>query len=287
MPEFIGPAVARDRLRMRLRELRESRSMLVDEVVSAVGWPASALGDVESGARTIQPFALESVLSFYGCGDGETAELIRLARIAWTPLSQARHRLTDEYQQFVGYESEASRITHYQPLIVPGLLQTAAYAMAITATILGARPTDADVVTVVQVRRERQRVVENRLTAGDLLQIVAILDEVVLRRRIGGEEVMRAQLEHLLHLARQAHISLIIMPTAAGGHAGLGGVFELLEFPDSGDDDLVFIESATGDSLSRNPEVTAQYRGKVDSLRADGLYGDSALRLIQQVLDGR
>ncbi|AGZ40440.1 helix-turn-helix domain-containing protein [Actinoplanes friuliensis] len=287
MPEFIGPAIARDRVRTRLRELREARSLQVGEVERAVHWPASALVDVESGTRLIEPLELETVLSHYGCDDSETIELVRLVRIARTPLSQGRHQLTGEYLQFAGYESEASRITHYQPLIVPGLLQTTAYALAATATILGAGPTDSDVVAVVQVRRERQRVVESRLATDDLPAIVAIVDEVVLRRRIGGDDVMREQLEHLSTQAARAHVELIIMPTAVGGHVGLGGVFELLEFPDSRDDDLVFIESATGDTLSRDPEVTTRYRGKADRLRATGLSEDNARSLIQQVLDGR
>lgn len=285
MSELIGPAIARDRLRTRIRELREARGLSIDAAALDLGWPEATLRDIETGAGIAQPVQVRAALRRWEASDDLIAELTSLARIARSPRALARHGLTDDYQQFADYESEAARISIYQPLIMPGLLQTDDYARAVTAAILGLSPSHPDTTARVHLRAERQQVVEDRARRDTPPQIVAIVEEVVLHRPVGDVSVHRDQLAHLLDQGRRPNVTLVVMPTGVGGHVGLGGVFELLEFDDDRDPGVVFIESALDDNLYRTPGVVAHYRATTDRLLQTGRSGDSALRTVQEVLD--
>jgi hypothetical protein len=205
--------------------------------------------------------------------------LLRATRQSSLPLS-------DAYQQFVASECEAARISLYQPLFVPGLLQTPDYAAAVTASILDRGPDNPDVTARTQIRDARQTVVRARVADGSGPQIVAFLEESVLGRRIGGAAVQRAQLDHLVTQAEeQDHVTLVVMPADSAGHVGLGGIFELLEFSDRGDADLVFIESAVSDYVHRDADSVGLYRAKVESLARAGLGGATALTRIREIRD--
>jgi Domain of unknown function (DUF5753) len=210
----------------------------------------------------------------------DSLEPVDPARPRWW----SRHHLSDEYRLFTDHETEADRISVYQPLVVPGLLQTEAYARAASATILTGHP-GADVQARVQLRMNRQQRVRQRVEAGSPPRLFVILDEIVLRRVIGDAGVMRAQLEHLASQAQRPHVTLTVLPTALGGHPGLGGVFELLEFADDRDPALAFIESASGDRLTRDPRDTLYYRQTADALTSAGTTGDEAVALVRRVLD--
>lgn len=285
MSESIGPAIARDRLRVRLRDIREAGGLSPAEVAQRLSWPASTIDEMESGALLLSPLEAEALLGLYEVDGREAEHLLLLARVARSRRWWARHGMTDEYQDFVAYEVEASRISVYEPLVVPGLLQTPRYALAVTAAILRRPEDDPDVVARAQVRAERQRSVADRVAAGDDLTIVAILDEIVLRRRVGGADVMREQLEHLVAEARRDHVTLVVMPTGLGGHAGLGGIFELLEFAGDPHMSTVLIESAVSDHNLRGTRVTAFYRQVVADLVAAGRGGDEAVALVRSILD--
>lgn len=194
----------------------------------------------------------------------------------------AGHGLTDEHHTFVAHEAEATAITVYQSMVVPGLLQTPRYARAVTALILRRSEDDPDVTARVGVRADRQGTVLARAAAGDAPAITAIVDEVVLRRAVGGPAVMREQWEHLIEQAGRDHVSLVVLPTALGAHAGLGGVFELLEF---GDPALstVFIESAATDHIVRGEPVVSRYRQIAADLLAAGLSGSAAVDFLRTI----
>jgi len=195
----------------------------------------------------------------------------------------ATHRLSDEYRRYVAHEAEAIRVVAYMPSLIPGLLQTPRYAVAATATVLG-RPEDhADVRARAQVRAERQQAVADRLANGRPIRLVAILDDIVLRRPFGGPEVMREQLDRLVEEAQRDHVTLVIMPTAEGGHTGLDGKFELAEF--DGAEPVVFLEAAVRDYLESDPEVTGRYREIAEKLVARGVGGADAIALVRQARD--
>ena len=236
MSEPIGPAVARERLRGPLRELRESLGLSSDREDRDRDW--------------------------------------------W-----AGYRFTPEYPTYIVLESRATRISVCQPLVVPGILQTAAYAAAATSAIIGLAPDDAAVVARLEVRLGRQFDLLDRMTRPDPPQLTVILDETVLSRPIGGVNVLRGQLDQLIELGGLDTVSLVVIPTQVGAHPGLGGVFELLEFAGGPDADVVFIESAASDSLLTERAGTAPYHDNFARLLAAGQNGAAAIRTISAIRD--
>jgi hypothetical protein len=202
--------------------------------------------------------------------------LMSLAKTSRERSWWSSHKLTKEYQQFVAYEAEASRVSVYHSMFVPGLLQTQDYAKAITAGILRKDQEDDDVAARVEVRLNRQRDFRSRLGGSNPPELVAALDEAVLRRPVGGNQVMVTQIDHLLELHKRPSITLIVIPLTLGEHPGLGGTFELLEFAGHSDPDVLFVESAAQDFVEKDVEVTQNYRENMRILAARGLIGAAA-----------
>ncbi|MEV4707159.1 helix-turn-helix transcriptional regulator [Actinoplanes sp. NPDC049316] len=281
MSEPIGPAVARERLRARLRDLREARHLSPEEAAGAVHWPPSTVREMEAGSRAVHPVEVGALLAAYGVTDNdEAATLMALAHRARTPLWWTVNGFSDAFQHFSSYEAEAERIVVYQPLLVPGLLQTQEYATAATAAILGAEPEEAAVGARVGIRVERQQMLAERIARGTAPEILVVLEEAVLSRPIGGRAVLDAQLDHLVAQAQQPHLTLVVMPTGTPGHVGLSGVFELLEFADA--PPLVFIESLTDDYIVRDAPATTRYRDNAEALREIGKSGADAVEMIER-----
>ena len=193
------------------------------------------------------------------------------------------HRISAEYRAFVDDEAGASRIAVYHALCVPGILQTAAYARAATAAIVRKDPADPYVEARVALRLRRQQDLQARAAGAEPTELVAILDEAVLRRPVGGAAVLREQLDRLLDLAGQSWIKLVIVPLALDGHPGLGGSFELLSFPGARRPDLLFVESGIVDFVITEPTVTATYRETIAALTETGLTGAAAADLITRL----
>src|SRR6185437_606986 len=125
-------------------------------------------------------------------------------------------------------EAQARRLRSFEPMVVPGLLQTEAYARAILSTRVGSTAEELD--EAVAARIGRQRILDREHPP----ELWVILDEMVLRRPVGGPEIMREQLAHLTQAARRPHIVIQVIPLAAGAHEGMrGGAFVIAEFADS------------------------------------------------------
>ncbi len=213
------------------------------------------------------------------------AELERLPH-AWPGDWWARHGLTDEHHTYLLGEARATGITVYQSMLIPGLLQTPRYARAATAAVLRTAEDDPDVTVRVGVRADRLSTIQARTAAGDAPMITAIVDEVVLRRAVGGAGVLREQLDHLVEVAGHPHVTLVVLPTALGGHAGLGGVFELLEFGADPGPALVFIESAAADHIVRDAAAVTRYREIAAELARVGSSGAEAVDFVRSVRSG-
>jgi hypothetical protein len=280
MSDRVGPAVARERLRARLRQLREAHAHSAEWVAERMYWSLSKLNRIETGTVTIQPVEVRALLELYQVDSEEVSALVELAIISRERQWWSRHRLTGEFQRFVAYEAEATKINVFQALFVPGLLQTSEYARAVTSAIIRKAPDHADVTARVDIRLARQKAVLERKHPP---RLVAMIDESVLLRPVGGESVMRAQLDRLLEVGGQPFMTLAVVPLALGAHAGLGGVFELLEFAGPDDPDVLFVESAANDFLVKEAERTGEYREIVTTLLADGLTGGDALDQIRKV----
>jgi transcriptional regulator with XRE-family HTH domain len=286
MADQIGPAVARQRLRTRLKTLRTESRLTPREVVETTRISLSKLNRVENGVVTIQPVEVKALLNLYGVHDPEeVAELMNLADVSRRRAWWNSELKPGEYRDFIAYEDEASRITVSQGLILPGLLQTEEYARAITAAIVR-RPADhPEVEKRVAVRLRRQRELFQRMDEPEPPTLLALIDGAVLERRIGGNDAMRRQLDHLLDLAERPHIEIVVVPLRQGAHAGLGGDFGVLEFAGSGDPDVVFIESPVRDFIVTDPKITQDYHEIANATAAAGLAGDDALKEIRAIRD--
>lgn len=205
-----SPAVRRRRLAAALRRLRANRTG--GEVSRALGWSPSKISRFEQGRDSLPVLEVEKLLDFYGVGNPERGELLSLARDAtekgwWEDYADA---LPEEYQEFIGLEAEAASVAQYQVEVMPGLLQTEEYARQLFAGYQRVVPTLAPGIIDqrVTVRMTRQQV----LYRDPPLDFHVVIDESVLLRRIGGQELMYAQLLHLAEVAGQPHIRLQILP---------------------------------------------------------------------------
>ena len=239
-----GPTVLRILLGAQLRRLREARGISRDEAGYTIRASGSKISRMELGRVSFKERDVADLLELYGVVDpGEREALLDLARKAnntgWW------HRYNDLlptwFQVYVGLEDAATLIRTYEVQFVPGLLQTEAYARAIISVGNSGAP-DEEVERRVRLRAGRQRLL-NRSGSGP--RFWAVIDEAALRRLIGGPDVMREQLEHLLDALKYPNVILQIMPFRSGGHAAEGGPFTLLRFPEPDLPDVVYVEQLT------------------------------------------
>ncbi|MCO5996197.1 helix-turn-helix domain-containing protein [Actinoallomurus rhizosphaericola] len=262
MPERRSPTLRRRRLSAELRQLRAHAGMTLEQVAERLEFSVAKLRFIES-AQWIRPNIgdVRNLLEVYGVTDErEREELLRLAREGrqkgwWQPYSKM---LSATYTTYIGLEAEATKLLTYQPLIVPGLFQTEAYARA----LIQVTPDEASEKVLedrVTVRMERQQI----LTGPDALSVWAVIDEAVLRRPIGGPQVMRAQLERLAEVARLPGVTLQLIPFAIGAHPGAGrGPFTILQFPEEADRDAVYVDNFAGELyVEERAEVSAFHEG--------------------------
>lgn len=162
--------------------------------------------------------------------------------------------------------------------MVHGLLQTPDYARAVLGEMFPRHATD-QIDRLVDLRIERQR----RLDDDPPLDLWAILDEAVIRRPVGGNQVMRHQLEHLVNMAAKPGVTMQVLPFASGAHAGHGGPFSILEFPNRTDSEVAYVESVAGYLyLEKDREVRTRVEA-FDRLRAAALSPSASVDLIAEV----
>ncbi|XVV11194.1 helix-turn-helix domain-containing protein [Actinoplanes sp. CA-131856] len=281
-PAEIGPIVARELVRARLKNLREASELSAATVAQHTGWSVSKLNRIENGEVTVQPFELRALLAYYAVEDeDEVTALARLSQASRTRQWYSKHRLEGAFQRFVAYEYEASVINIWQLLFFPGLLQTEEYAREITALSMRRSPDHDEVRSRVRLRMDRQEAFLGRLTRPNPPRIVAVIDESVLRRPVGGPDCLRRQLDHLLELAENTDVYTIgITPLDLVHHSGLGGTFELLQFDASDHDDVLYVEAAAGASslqMSRTP----LFRDIVQDMLTYGRTGEDAIEMLR------
>lgn len=226
-----------------------------------------------------------ALLAVYGVSQADRVnDLKELARSSRqrTWWSKYQRYIPPAYAEFIGAEADAAAISHYHPIIMPGLLQVERYAAALIRGIGGAQEPDDLVDTAVQVRVLRRRHVLDRRDPPEYLVMV---DEAALRRPVGGDAVMREQLDHVVTLAERPSITVMVVPLNTGAHAGLGGAFAVMEYED--EDKLppvAFLESSEGNLVLRDdPKVVDKYRAAATRLRGLGLHGPEAVRFIKAV----
>jgi transcriptional regulator with XRE-family HTH domain len=227
-----SPTVRRRRLAAELREIREHRGKSGDSVAAALKWSPSKISRYERARTGLQPREVERLLDYYGITGSRRELLLALAEDAaqkgwWEDYADG---LSADYQQFIGLEHEASAIAIWHVDVVTGLLQTEAYARHIISSYSRVEPIAPGMIErLVRVRMRRQQVL-NRETG---LQLSVVLDESVLKRRVGDDSVMYEQLQRLTREADRPNLTLQILPLDAQ-HTVFGESFVIFRFgPDN------------------------------------------------------
>jgi transcriptional regulator with XRE-family HTH domain len=250
------PEVKRRRLKVALRHDREATGLTQKDVADALDWSVSKVIRIEAGAVGLSATDLRALMDLYKIADEKRqAELVELARgsrkQSWSEYSDVYSAVA---RTLFGNEVAAKVIYKYEPTFIPGLLQTEEYARALLS---GVGHSEQEIERMVRGRLERQELLEK----DNQPQLQFILGEAAVSRAVGGRGVMLRQLERLKELNSPPEISLQVLQFEAGAHPRMGEAFTILEFTDENVDDLVYLENAGGESLSReDPEVIAAYR---------------------------
>jgi transcriptional regulator with XRE-family HTH domain len=273
-----GPAVRRRKLGAELRAQRARAGLTSKQAAARVDWHQSKVSRIETGSSGVKPADVRRLLDAYGVDDPQLRELLLVlagsedggGRQNWW--HAYRGVLPPAYRDFISLESQASAMRTLETLVVPGLLQTPEYARAVTRAAVGP-PDAANLDTLVEVRLARQDV----LRADPPLRMSAVLDEAVLRREVGGPEVMRAQLRRLVTAARLPHVRLQILPFAAGAHIGITGPFVIFSFPSTSDLDVVVLDHLTSSLYLERKEELQAYAEAFSSLQSNALSPEDSL----------
>jgi hypothetical protein len=272
-----SPTIRRRRLGAELRRRREAARVTIEAVADRLECSASKISRIETGYTSATPRDVRALLEIYGVAGAECDELVQIAREArqkgwWHPYSTV---LTGAY---VGLEAAAASVRAYEQQVVPGLLQTEDYARAM---IRAARPdiTLDEVERRVRVRLGRQSL----LTQDDPIDLWVVLDEAVVSRPVGGDAVMRAQLERLVSAAELRNVTLQVLPFDAGAHAGMDGTFTILDFPEPRDPAVVYAENATGGLFLEKADELHKYTFIFDHIRAAALRPEESVALIAKL----
>ncbi|GIH94021.1 helix-turn-helix domain-containing protein [Planobispora siamensis] len=277
-----GPTALRILLGSQLRRLREERGLTREEAGERIRGSESKISRMELGRVGLRERDVADLLTLYGVEDQDArAAVMDLLNRANEP--GWWHRFNDLlpgwFQTYVGLEEAASRIRTYEVQFVPGLLQTKEYARAVI-TAGGAGIAPEEISRRVDLRIERQRVLERP----DGPFFWAVIDEAALRRPIGGADVMRAQLEHLMDLMRQPNITIQVMPFSFGGHSAEGGAFSILRFQDRELPDVVYVEQLASALYLDKREDVDRYSEVMERLCAVSTTPDETVDILRRII---
>jgi transcriptional regulator with XRE-family HTH domain len=236
-----SPTVRRRRLAAELREIREHKGKSGEAVASALRWSPSKISRYERARTGLRPREVERLLDYYQITGPRRALLLGLAEDAaqkgwWEEFAVS---LSEDYKQFIGFEHEAASMAIWHVDVVTGLLQTEAYARHIISSYSRVEPMPPGMIgRMVSVRLRRQQVLDR-----EDLKLSVVLDESVLKRRIGDESVMYEQLQRLVQEADRPNLTLQILPLSAQ-HMVFGESFVVFSFRDASDamQDVVITE---------------------------------------------
>ncbi|MFD5469708.1 Scr1 family TA system antitoxin-like transcriptional regulator [Streptomyces sp. NPDC127105] len=258
-----APTVLRMVLGKRLRHLRERAGISFEDAARAIEVTPLTVRRIEKAEVGLRIPYVRELLRTYDVPLREIDDFVTLAREANRPGWWYKYRdvLPEWFKAYVSLESEASVIRLYEPHYVPGLLQTREYA---TALMRVGFPNES--------KEEIARRVDLRLRRQDLLAkpdgpaVWAILDETVLRRPVGGPEVMRAQLDRMVEVLRMPKVSVQIMPYSVGAHPGAFGPFHHFRFGFSELPDVVYTENLAGSVYYDRPDDVVTYLEVLDRM---------------------
>ncbi|WP_017573744.1 helix-turn-helix domain-containing protein [Nocardiopsis halotolerans] len=260
------PTVRQYRLAQSLRELRAEAKMTQEQVAARMDWHVSKLFRLENArSPRVNWLDIQGLLDLYGVASPQREALIQLAKDA-----KKRGWWTSYQDVFTGslvaLEDETHLIRRYSSELIPGLLQTEAYARAVIQA-LRPRYDEQSVERRVTARMARQRILKREKP----LHLDFVLNEAVLRRQVGDNDLMAEQLQALRKAAEDPDVTLRLLSFDAGAHSAMEGAFTIFSFPEDQYPDVVYIEGMMGDLYLESVESVNRYRTAFESLRDSAL----------------
>jgi transcriptional regulator with XRE-family HTH domain len=262
-----NPTIRRRRLGAELRQLRVASGLKSAEVAERLMVSQPKISHLENGNRATSPRDVRDLCAIYGVTDQQVIDsLMEMARESgqrgwWHPYGDHAD------SAYIGLETDAVSLRTYAPMAIPELLQTPAYAQAVIEETIPL-PTTDQAATRLKVRLRRQHRIYDPTRP---LRLQIILDESVLRRVVGGPDIMREQLVLLNALGLEPHITLQVLPYSAGAHPGLPGQFSILEFTDSLHPGVVHMERFTNGLYLEKISDVRHYSTMYDHLQTRAL----------------
>jgi transcriptional regulator with XRE-family HTH domain len=273
-----SPTMRQRELGKRLRDLRNAHSLTVEDVGEKLLCSATKISRLETGARRPSLRDVRDLCALYGVDEATTAELMSLARGAreqtwWTQYEDLN------LDPYLDLEQDAIAITSYTTYFLPALLQTEEYTRAVIKTI--APKMDPDVYQErVEVRMRRQLVLEK----SNAPSYRVLLDEAVLRRRIGGPTAMIAQLDKVLEVVSRNKATVQVIPFDADAYVAQDSNFILFELEEgSHPSQVVFVEGLTGNQYHEHKVDITRYREAIDHLRDSALSPRDSVQYMKEI----
>jgi transcriptional regulator with XRE-family HTH domain len=284
MTEQSSSATARRMmLGSRLRRLREERGISRADAGYTIRASESKMSRLELGKVSFKERDVADLLVFYGVTDPADREAVLiLVREANRPGWWRSYEdvLPDWFQDYIGLEQAAHRIRTYETHFVPGLMQTDDYSRAVISSALPTPAVD-EVERAVALRSTRKQL----LTRDGAPQVWAVVEEAALRRPVGSEQVRRDQLEHLVKLGEQPHITIQVLPITRHVHAAAGGAFTMLRFDESELPDIVYVEYLLSALYLDRRDHVSRYAEVMDRLCVESLTPTETAAFIKDLLD--
>ncbi|SEG33198.1 Helix-turn-helix domain-containing protein [Nonomuraea solani] len=275
-----SPTVLRILLGTQLRRLRTEKGISREEAGYEIRASHAKISRLELGQVSFKQRDVADLLTLYGVTDpAEREPLLALAKQANAPGWWHKYGdlLPAWFEVYIGLEGAASSIRTYENQFVPGLLQTPAYARGVIELAHEKAP-KAELDRRVTLRTTRQKRLESGLT------LWAVIDEAVVRRTLGGPEIMREQITHLLDITAERNITVQIMPFDRGGHAAAGGPFSILRFPERELPDVVYMEQLTSALYLDKPADSDHYMEVMDRLSIQAEEPKATRRFLESLI---
>ncbi|GAA4620358.1 Scr1 family TA system antitoxin-like transcriptional regulator [Saccharopolyspora hordei] len=276
-----GPTARRIVLGSQLRRLREASGISREDAGDAIRGSGSKISRLELGRVGFKERDVADLLTLYGVtDDSERESFLELVRRSNEPGWWHRYNdlMPNWFQDYVGLEESASRIQTYEIQFVPGLLQTERYARAVATQ---GRPefTEDELDRRVRLRMQRQKLFNQPKAP----RVWAVIDESVLHRPIGGREVLREQIEHLIDVTSRPGITLQILPFELG-RSGAEGAFTILRFAEPELPDIVYLEHLCGALYLDKPDEVEVYSKVSHRLAVDAQTPEQTRKTLKAAL---
>jgi transcriptional regulator with XRE-family HTH domain len=275
-----SPTVRRRRLAFELRRLREAAKLTCEDVAELLECSASKISRMETARVTVSPRDVRDLLGIYGVPDDQRDSLIQLARESrqkgwWHAYGDS---VQPHFATYLGMESAASQIKQVNLTRIPVLLQTEDYAREVIAAGRMRHSLPAPDRSL-ELLMERQRLAKNSPP-----DVWVVLDEAALRRQVGGREVMRQQIEHLVELSATPGMVLQVIPFSGGAHVAMDLPFVIMGFPDPAHPEVVCMGYPTGVLWIEDMAEVHKYNMFFHHLQASALSLDDSAALMVSVL---